>query len=72
MKLISKRVISTRNPLLGPKKIITKFGQNKWVSFVLGKVYENYPKVKAKCNFVKLTSKLVISTGNSLFSPKIR
>ena len=28
--------------------IITKFGQKKYVSLVLGKVYENYPKFKEK------------------------
>ena len=31
--------------------IITNFGQKTWVSSVLGKVYENIPKIKKKCYF---------------------
>ena len=40
-------------------------------SLVFGKVYENYPKIKEKCYFTKLTSKRAISTGNHFFGPKI-
>ena len=50
----------------------TKFEQKKPMSFVLGKVYENSPKIKENCYFTKLTSKRVISIGNLLFGPKIR
>ena len=53
-------------------KKIMKFGQKKWSSFVLGKVYENCLKIKEKCYFTKLISKRVISTGNHLFGPNIR
>ena len=42
------------------------------MSFVCGKVFENRPKTKEKCNFTKPTSMRVISTGNHLFGPKIR
>ena len=52
--------------------IITKFGQKNWLSLVLGKVYENYPKIKEMCYFSKLTSKRVISTGNPISGPNIR
>ena len=52
-------------------KIITKFGPKKWVGMYLAKVYENCPKTKEKCCFMKLTSKKVISTGIPLFGPKI-
>ena len=39
-----------RKPLIwSHDKIVMKYGPNKWVSFVLGKVYENYPKIKEKC-----------------------
>ena len=73
MKLTSKRVITTGNPLFFSKdKILTKFGYKKLVSLVLGKVYENCIKIKEKRYFTKLTSKSVISTGNPLFGPKIR
>ena len=69
---IARKIISTRFPLFIYKdKIITKFGQKKWASFVLGKVYENYPKIKEKSYFKKLTSKRVISTGNPLFGPEL-
>ena len=62
-----------RKPLIWSHyKIITKFGPKKWVSLVLGKVYENYPKIKKKCYFTKPTSKRVISTRNHLFGPIIR
>ena len=53
-------------------KIITKFGQKKWASFALGKVYKNCPKAKEKCYLIKHTSKRVISAGNLLFRRKIR
>ena len=53
-------------------KIITKFGPKKSVSLVLGNMYENCSKFKENCYFVKLTSKWVISTLNSLFDLKIR
>ena len=64
MKHTSKRVISTRNYLFVEDKIITKFGQKKLASLVLGKVYKNSMKIKEKCYFMKLTSKRVISTRN--------
>ena len=32
-------------------KIITKFGQNKWVSLVFRKIYENCLKIKKKVSF---------------------
>ena len=64
---------NNRKPVIwSHDKIITKFGPKKWVSFVLGKVYENYPKLKKKYYFTKLTSSRVISTGQHLFSPNIR
>ena len=37
-------------------KIIMKFWQKKWVSLILGKLYENCPKLKKKCYFGKHTS----------------
>ena len=55
-------------PLYDNNEILTK----KWVSFVCGKVFENCPKTKEKCYFMKPTSKRVMSTGNHLFGPKIR
>ena len=62
-----------RKPLISfHYKIITKFRQKKWVSFVFGKVYENYPKVKKKCYFRKPTLKRVVSMENYLFGPLIR
>ena len=39
---------------------------------VLDKLYKNCPKIKEKCYLTKFASKRVISTGNPLFSPKIR
>ena len=61
------------NPLIWfQDKMITKFGQSKWVRLVLGKVYENRPKIKKKSYFTKLILKRVISIGNHLFGPKIR
>ena len=55
-KLTSKILISTKKPLiLFQDKIITKFGQKKCVSLVLGKVYENCPKIKEKYYFTKHT-----------------
>ena len=46
-----------RKPLTwSQQKIITKFGQKKWASLSLGKVYENYMKNKEMCYFTKLTS----------------
>ena len=64
---------ANQKPLIWSQdKIITKFGQKKYVSLVLGKVYENCLKIKEKCYMTKLTSKRVISTGNPLFGPKIR
>ena len=54
-----------RKPLIWSNdKIITKFGQKKWVSLVFYKVYEKFLKIKKKCYFTNLTSKRVISTGN--------
>ena len=53
-------------------KIVTKFGQKKWVSLVFGMVYKNSPKIKKKCYFTKLASKGVILTQNDLFGPMIR
>ena len=53
-------------------KIITKFGLKKRVISVLDKVYENCSKIKEKCYFMKLSSKIRISTENTLFGPKIR
>ena len=45
-KHTSERVISTGNPLFwSHDKLIMKFDLKKWVSFVLGNVYENYPKI---------------------------
>ena len=41
-------------------KMRPKFGPKKWVSFILGKVYENYLKIKEKYYFTKPTSKRVI------------
>ena len=52
-------------------KIITKFGWKKWVSFVLGKVNENCPKINENSYFSKPTSKRIISIGNHLFGPII-
>ena len=58
-------------PLIWSKnKVITKFEQKNgrdWIwamctSLVLGKVYENFPKIKDKYYFMKLTLKGVIST----------
>ena len=49
-------------------KIITNFGQKKWVCFVLGEVFENCPKIK-KSYFTKPTSKKVKSIGNHIFGP---
>ena len=60
-----------RKPLIwSHDKIVMKFGPKKWVTLVLGQVYENCPKSKEKCYFTKLTSKRVISTRNNLFGPK--
>ena len=53
-------------------KKITKFGQKKKVSLVLGNVNDNCPKIEEKSYFTKPTSKRVISTGNYLFGPLIR
>ena len=53
-------------------KIEMKFGPKKWVSFVFGKVNENYLKIKKKCYFTKLISKRVISARNHIFGPIIR
>ena len=38
----------------------------------MGKEYENYPKIKEKCYFTKLTSKRVIPTEKHLFGPNLR
>ena len=48
-------------------KIVINFAPIQWVSCVLGKVYENCPKIKDKCYFTKPTSKSVISTRKHLF-----
>ena len=40
--------------------------------FDLGKVNENFPKIKEKCYFMKPTLKTVISTVNHLFGQNIR
>ena len=41
-----------QKPLIwSQNKIITKFGQKKWVSWILGKAYENYLKIKKKVLF---------------------
>ena len=53
-------------------KMIMKFGQKKMGSLVLGKWYENNPKIKEECYFTNRTLKRVISIGNSLIGPKIR
>ena len=53
-------------------KIITKFGPKKWVSLVLGKGYENCPKIKEMSYFKKPTLKRVKSIKNQLFGPTIR
>ena len=58
--------------ILSHDKIIMKFGQKKWMSLVLVKVYENCLKNEKKCYFRKPTSKRVISIGNHLFGPMIR
>ena len=61
-----------RKPHIWPHdKIIMKFGQKKWVSCVLGKVYKNCSKIKKECYFTKPTSKRLISTENHLFRPMI-
>ena len=39
--------------------------------FDLGKAYENFPKIKEKCYFMKPTSNRVISTVNHLFDANI-
>ena len=44
-----------------------KFGLKKWASLVLGKVYENFPKIKEKYDMRKLTGKRVILIGNPYF-----
>ena len=60
-------------PLIWSKhEIITKYGPKKWVSFILGKVYENYAEIKEKCYFRKHTSNGVILTENHLFCTIIR
>ena len=64
--------ISQKPLILSEDKIITKFGQKKWVSSVLGKVYENCPKIKKKFYFMVFTPNRVISTRNPLFVLKIR
>ena len=51
-------------------KIITKFGQKKLASLVLGKAYESCRKIKRKCYYMKLTLKRVIPTKNSYFVPR--
>ena len=62
-----------RKPLIWSQDmIITKFGQERWMSFVLGEACENYTKIKEKCYFMKLILKRVISTENLLFGPKAR
>ena len=49
------------NPLiLSQDKIRMKFGQKKWMSLILGKVYENWPKIEEKCYLMNLTSKRVM------------
>ena len=62
MKLTSKRVISTKNPVFGPKIINSEILTKKKY---LGKAYENYSKIKKKCYFTELTLKRITSTGNS-------
>ena len=42
------------------------------MSLAMGKEYENYPKIKEKCYFTKLTSKRVIPTEKHLFGPNLR
>ena len=45
-----------KKPLIWSQdKTITKFGQKKWASLFFGKVYENGPKIREKCYFMKLT-----------------
>ena len=61
-----------RKPLIWSQdKIIMKFEQKKWTSFVFGKVYENCPKIKENCYFMKHTSKRVISTETTYLVPII-
>ena len=57
--------INRKQLILSKYKKITKFEPKKWASFVLGKVYENWPTVEEKCYFTKHFSKRVISTRNN-------
>ena len=62
-----------QKPLISSNdRIVMKFGPKKWVSLVLGKLYENCPKIKEKYYFTKPTSKREISTENPLFGPLIK
>ena len=70
--LLRESNINRKSLISSHDKITTKFGQKKWVSLVLGKVYENCTKIRIKCYLSKLTSKSVISIGNPLFGSKIR
>ena len=56
---------------LFPWKDSNEIWTKKWVSLVLGKVYENCQKIKKRCYFTRLTSKIVILTRNHLFVQKI-
>ena len=69
MKLTWYRVASTRNLLFGWRQDNNETWIKKWVSLVLSKVYENYPNIKEKCYFTKLTSERVRSTENLIFGP---
>ena len=64
--------INQKSFICSQDKLIKKYGQKKWACLVLCKVYENCTKIKEKCYFKNHTLKRVISTGNSLFGPKIR
>ena len=65
-------VINQKHLIWSQDKIITKFGQKKWASLFSAKVYESCMKVKEKCYFTKLTTKIAISTENPLIGSKIR
>ena len=72
-KLTWKSNINQKPIIWSRDKIMTKFGQKKkWMNLVLDKVFENCTKIKEKCNFMKLTSKGVISIENHLFGLKTR
>ena len=71
-KPILKKVISIRNLLSGPKIDNNEIWAKKQVSMDSATVYENCPKINEKWYFTKLTSKIGISTKNTLFGHKIR